>query len=412
MEANTEIKSELENLVVYHTTKNGEQILKKIWYEKDLKENTSSVNFKTKKIKVKKISLKPNEDVYDLTVKDNRNFFGNGILVHNCSEIGFIPITVDGVCGFQFCNLTSINGAKVKTMDLFLQAIEAAVIIGTLQATYTNFSYLNKAAQILTEEEALLGVSITGIMDSPDLFLNPKYLYIGSKYAAKVNEEWSKIVGIKQAARITCVKPEGTNALIMESASGVHPHHAKPRYFRRIQMNKSDSVYKFFKKHNKHLCEESVWSATKSDDVITFPVEVSDTVLEKDDFSAIKHLDTIRMIQENWVLPGTTEANKKPISHNVSCTVIVDNDEWDQVIDYVYEHKNSFTGISFLGKGGDKSFPQAPVQKVYPEDEAFWKMAVEKYKPVDYSKFFEDDDKTNRGEEAACAGGSCEISVL
>jgi hypothetical protein len=168
-----EINSQNGNLIIYAESVNGKsQVVKRIIKSNEFIDDNVAHIFKSKKIKVKKINVKQNEDVYDICIKDNRNFFANNVLVHNCFEIGFIPVTEDGRCGVQFCNLTSINGAKIKTIDDFVMAAKAATLIGTLQASYTNYPYLSNAAKLLTEEEALLGVSITGVMDNPDILLN------------------------------------------------------------------------------------------------------------------------------------------------------------------------------------------------------------------------------------------------
>lgn len=144
-------------------------------------------------------------------------------LYNPCFEIGFIPKTDDGRCGVQFCNLTSINGAKIKSIDDFVMAAQAATIIGTLQAAYTDFPYLSNVAKMLTEEEALLGVSITGVMDNPDILLNPEYQFMVASLTKKINEKWAKIIGINQAARITCIKPEGCQTLdsMIKTTEGV-----------------------------------------------------------------------------------------------------------------------------------------------------------------------------------------------
>lgn len=330
-------------------------------------------------------------------------------LFNPCFEIGFIPVTIDGVCGVQFCNLTSINGAKVKSLEDFKKAAKAATIIGTLQATYTDFKYLSHAAKKLTEEEALLGVSITGIMDNSDILLNPDYQLITSNYVRQLNEAWAAKLGIKAAARNTCVKPEGTSSLALGSASGIHPHHAR-RYFRRVQCNKLDNVYKFFKKANPHACEESVWSANKTDDVIAFPIEVGADVKIKADLNALTHLDLIKNTQLNWVNPGTGTLNKKPITHNVSCTVIVKDEEWDDVIKYLYNNREHFAAVSLLPFIGDKMYKQAPNEAIVtPEDEAKWSNLVDNFKHVDYKQLEEDDDLTQIQDTMACGGGRCEL---
>lgn len=329
-------------------------------------------------------------------------------LFNPCFEISFIPVTQNGECGVQFCNLTSINGAKVTSLEEYLECAEAATIIGTLQAGYTDFPYLSNIAKRLTEEEALLGVSITGYMDNPDILLDSKNQYAAAKFSVKINKDWSEKLYIKQAARVTTTKPEGTSSLVLKSASGIHAHHAY-RYFRRVQVNKQENPYKHFKKINPHMCEESVWSATKTDDVITFPIEIPKKSIVKDDLSAIKHLHIIKNTQENWVLPGTTEANKKPISHNVSCTVEVDTGEWREVTDYIFENQKFFAAISLLPKSGDKGYLQPPMERVLEEDEKKWNSLVQNFKKVDYLSLIEKEDKTELTQTVSCAGAACEI---
>jgi len=192
-------------------------------------------------------------------------------LFNPCFEIGFIPVTKDGVCGVQFCNLTSQNGRKITSREKFKESVEAATIIGTCQAAYTHFPYLSLTAETLTKEESLLGVSITGIMDNPDILLDPVLQAEMAEFAKQINLDWAIKLGINPASRITCVKPEGTSSLFLGTASGIHPHHSR-RYFRRVQNNTMDNVYKFFKKHNPHMCEPSVWSANQTDDIIAFPI--------------------------------------------------------------------------------------------------------------------------------------------
>lgn len=330
-------------------------------------------------------------------------------LFNPCFEISFKPVTQDGRYGVQFCNLSEINGAKIKTLEDWKQAVESATIIGTLQAGYTDFPYLSKTCEELTKEEALLGVSLTGWFDNPELLLNEQNQYVMAKLVNKINKEWSSKININQSARNTCVKPSGTASLFLGSSSGIHPHHAH-RYFRRVQVNKLDNVYNYFKVFNPHATEESVWSATKSDDVVTFPLNIRENAIVKSDLTAIGHLNYIRKTQENWVNAGTTEVNKKPISHNVSCTVEVgDEEEWSKVIDYLYENRQYFSAVSLLPKVGDTLYKQAPLQRVYPEDEVKWKELVDNWKSIDWEYFNESEDFTKLAEQLACAGGNCEL---
>jgi len=328
-----------------------------------------------------------------------------------CFEIGFIPVTEDGVCGVQFCNLSSVNGAQITTQASFLEAVEAATIIGTLQASYTDeLRYLNQAAKKLTEQEALLGVSITGVMDNPEVLLNKENQAEAAKHAVSINDLWARKLGINPAARVTCIKPEGTSSLVLRSASGIHPHHAR-RYFRRVQCNKMDPVYKYFKSINPHMCEPGVWSANKTDDVITFPLTVSDQAMVKADLDATKHLEIVKSTQQSWVLEGVNkEHNNKPVTHNVSCTILVKDDEWDTVIDYLFDNREFFSAVSLLPLIGDKLYKQAPLEAVTTQaDEELWSKLVTGYTPVDYRKLKEEEDTTRVQESAACAGGKCEL---
>jgi len=330
-------------------------------------------------------------------------------LLNPCFEINFIPETEDEVCGVQFCNLTSINGALTDTKDKFILHARYAALIGTLQAGYLDFPYLSRASRKITEQEALLGVSITGMMDNPDILLDKDSQKEAALAAVETNEIWAKKLGVNPAARITCVKPEGTSSIILGAASGIHPHHSR-RYFRRIQCNKLDNVYNFFKMYNPDLCEESVWSANKTDDILTFPVEIPEGAMVKEDLTAIKHLGIIKNAQENWVNYGTSKHNKKNIKHSVSCTVLVDEDEWDKVVKYLFENRENFTAVSLLPKTGDKIYKQAPMEAVISkEDEKRFEKLSKEIEKVDYTKLEEAHDETKPQDEVACGGNGCEI---
>jgi ribonucleoside-diphosphate reductase alpha chain len=332
------------------------------------------------------------------------------MLSNPCREIGFVPVTKDGRCGVQFCNLTSINGAKIHSVKEFRDAAKAASIIGTLQAGYTNFHYLSNTSRELTEEEALLGVSITGIMDNPKVLLNAKNQKECAQIAVETNQEWAKKLGINPAARVTCIKPEGTSSLVLGSASGIHPHHSR-KYLRRIQCNKIDNVYQYFRLFNDKHCEESVWSANKTDDVVTFPIEITNGALTKKDLDAFKHLEYIKTTQQNWVLPGTTKHNKKKTTHSVSCTVLIKEDQWDEVATYLYENRDYFAAVSLLASTGDKDFDQAPMEDMVTEkDEKLFDRLSKSLSPVDYTVLEETTDETNFQQVLACAGGNCEIN--
>ncbi len=348
-------------------------------------------------------------------------FYFSNDLSHGCNpccEIGLNPhlevkdadgnITIES--GWQFCNLTEINGSRLQTEEDFRIAVRAATIIGTLQAGYTTFPYLGETTEKLCRREALLGVSITGMMDSPSVTLDPIMQQKMAKYAIEVNREISLKIGTEPAARLTCVKPAGSTSLLLGTASGIHPRHAR-RYFRRVQANKTDPVYKFFNSQNPHMCSESVWSANKTDDVITFCVEAPDEAIIRSEMSAIDLLKHVHSTQQNWVIPGTARPESNPgLYHNVSNTLTVRDAEWDDVAEYIWENRADFTGISMLASSGDKAYAQAPHEEVVSaQDETLWNELISKFQSVDYTQMHERDDATNLQGEIACAGGACEL---
>jgi ribonucleoside-diphosphate reductase alpha chain len=156
-----------------------------------------------------------------------------------------------------------------------------------------------------------------------------------------------------------------------------------------------------------------VWSANKTDDVVTFPVQISKDAMVKDDLTALQHLKWIKTTQQNWVIPGTTEANINNIEHNVSCTVVVKDDEWDRVFKFLYDNKKYFGAVALLPKIGDKLYAQAPLESIIDEkDEERWNFIVDKYVAVNYKALKEKEDTTEVQDTVACGGGACEVPLL
>jgi ribonucleoside-diphosphate reductase alpha chain len=352
-------------------------------------------------------------------------FYFAGDLKHGtnpCVEIGLNPFLpakeayygttrmTEEKSGFQMCNLTTINGAKLTSLEDFEIAVKAATIIGTCQAGFTEFPYVGKVTEELCKREALLGVSITGIMDSPEITLVPENLQKMSKLAVDTNKEFAEKIGIEQAARVTCVKPEGSSSLLIGTASGIHPRWSK-RYLRRIQAAKTDPVYQMFKENNEHACEESVWSTNKTDDIITFCVESPENAITNDDVTAMDMLQAVKLVQENWVLPGTARPDSSPgLYHNVSNTIRVKTEEWDDVADFIFNNKEFFTGIAMLPEDGNV-YQQAPHQQICSgDDELQWSELSESFQRVDYTSLNEETDETKLKEVIACAGGACELT--
>lgn len=311
--------------------------------------------------------------------------------------------------GVQFCNLTTLSAAAAESPARFYELCAQAALIGTLQAGYTDFSYLSPVSRLITAREALLGVSICGILDRPDVLLDAEVLRTGAAVVKAVNLVVARAIGINPAARTTCVKPEGTASLLLGTSSGLHPHHAV-RYFRRVQSNKLCPVYNHFKKSNPHMVEESVYDPHGRTEVITFPVEGPDLGIYRKDLDAVTHLDYIRQVQLNWVQTGRRHEDHSPgLHHNVSCTVTVRPEEWDEVAERIWQYRDSFTGIALLQDAGDKVYAQAPREAVATtEDVNRWNQLG--YNAVRYTDLSEDEDITELKEVVACAGGACELS--
>lgn len=305
-----------------------------------------------------------------------------------CFEIGFTPVDVYedlsaikyenledwtreyiDFFGIQMCNLNEINAEKCQTKEQFLKACKDAALLGTLQAGYTNFPYLGHRTESLVEREALLGISITGWMNNPKLF-DANTLREGAKIVVETNKRMAAKIGIHQAARTTCVKPSGNASVVLGTASGIHPEHSE-RYFRIMQLNKFSDTAAWLSQHMPFLLENSVWSANQTDFVVFVPITNPKDGLFKKDMKGIKHLDLIRLVQQNWIVPGTVpELGISPLTtHNCSCTVIIDDKK--QIVDYIWENRQDFTALSFISDYGDKDFNQAPFTSVLTPEEIF-----------------------------------------
>jgi ribonucleoside-diphosphate reductase alpha chain len=284
-----------------------------------------------------------------------------------CVEVGMWPVDEEsGKSGWQGCNLSTVNCSSVTDEDDFYERCKAAAIIGTLQAGFTKLDYLGNISCKIFEREALLGVSLTGIMEKHDIVLTEKVLKQGAQISVETNKQIAKKIGINQAARVTCLKPEGTSSSMLGTSSGIHPHHAK-RYIRHVQANILEAPYQHFKKVNPQACQKSSWSANNTDEVIKFPIEVPDGAKLKNQLPAVEMLSIVKETQKNWVYSGKNRSlcTQTYLSHNVSNTVTVKPEEWDSVTKYIYDNRKFFAGISLIPQSGDKDYPQAPFTTVY-----------------------------------------------
>ena len=375
------------------------------------------------------------ESVYDITVDaEEHTYWTGGLLVSNCAEAGLNPVLVvdedvlqilaqrrvggkrvpnvtpalgERFTGFSFCNLCEINAAMFKSKGDFARAAKAAALIGTLQAAYTNLPYLGWVSEVIAEREALLGVGMTGIMDAPEIALDPSCQREIASAIVGWNRQYAEKIGIRPAARCTVVKPSGTASLELGGvASGHHPHHAK-RYIRRVVATELEPVFQHFRTVNPHMCvrkPDGAW-------VVEFPVAAPTGAIVRDDVTAIEFLEMVRRTQENWIVPGTARPESSSgLYHSVSNTCTVRPAEWDAVKDYIWAHRESLVNVSLLAHSGDKDYSFAPHEAIVTEaDEARWNQLLASYRPVDYSQMQEAEDGTDLRGEAACAGGSCSI---
>jgi ribonucleoside-triphosphate reductase len=280
------------------------------------------------------------------------------------------PKTASGISGMQGCNLCSINGSKCITEEDFYRICRMAAIVGTLQAGYTNFKFLSPASKEIFERESLLGVSITGFMNNPEILFNDEITKQGARIVKETNKMVAKLLGINPAARTTCVKPDGNSSVLLMSASGIHPEHSR-KYIRNIQINKIQEVCDIIKKVNPYMVEESVWNESRSDYSLSFPVFAPENSIFKKDLTAIKFLEFVKKIQITWVEEGTDESLcvDPTLRHNVSNTIHVKDDEWNDIADYLEENMNYFSGLSFIAATGDKDYHQAPYIEILEPEE-------------------------------------------
>lgn len=313
-------------------------------------------------------------------------------------DMGFNPCHEISLNSNQFCNLTSVNLTGVSSKKDLHNRVYAASLLGTLQASYTDFPYLNQRWKNVTEKEALLGVSFTGIADNT--FVTPELLQESAKLVLDVNEKYAKKLGINLAARTTCVKPEGSASCVVGSSSGIHARHAE-YYLRRIRMNKDDSLAKYLAATIPDLVENDLFSSTGI--VVTIPQESPKGAITRHTETAQSLFERVISYNNNWVKRGHRNGVN---DHNVSCTISYKQDDIAYLKEKMWEHRGDYSGISLLPFDGG-TYKQAPFEDCTKE---VFDNYNELVKAIDLSKIIEMDDNTNFTEQAACAGGVCEIT--
>lgn len=310
---------------------------------------------------------------------------------------GFNPCHEISLNPNQFCNLTTINQTGINSEKDFLNRVYSASLIGTLQASYTDFNYLRPIWQQITEKEALLGVSFTGVADGD--FVTASLLKKASKLVLEVNEKYANKLNINLAARTTCIKPEGTSSCVLGSSSGIHARHAE-YYIRRIRMNKDDSLTTYLKSVMPDLVEDDIFSSTGV--VVSIPQESPFNSITRHKETAITLLNRTMLYNKNWVSPGHRSGMNK---HNVSVTISVKENEWDEVRNYMWNNRNYYSGISLLPFNGG-NYQQAPFEDITKEK---YNELIKLVKDIDLKQVREESDNTSRIEQLACVGGVCSI---
>jgi len=298
----------------------------------------------------------------------------------------------------QFCNLSEVVVREDDTAETLKEKVELAAIIGTLQATLTDFRYLRNIWQKNTAEEALLGLSMTGIMDNELLSGKGDAEELASTleglrdHAIKVNEKWAKKLGIEQSAAITCVKPSGTVSQLVDSASGIHPRFSK-HYIRRVRSDKKDPLAVFMEAAGFPV-EQDVMS--ESSVVYSFPVKAPTSSVVVKEVGAMQQLALWKAYQNHWC------------EHKPSITVYYTDDEYLQVAQWIWENFDICSGISLLPVS-DHVYQQAPYEDI--NAEKYEELVASMPKDVNWNDliYFEQEDNTTGSQELACVGGACEI---
>jgi ribonucleoside-diphosphate reductase alpha chain len=312
--------------------------------------------------------------------------------------------------GWQLCNLTTINAAAIRSADDFLGACVDAAFIGTLQAAYTDIPYLGPVTRYLNERDALLGVSLCGVLDNPRLLLNARLLRRGARLCRTVNEWVAAALGIRAAARVTCVKPEGTAALLLGTAPGIHPHPAR-RYLRRVRADPADPVFRRFAAVNPAMTE-APGAPAETGVLLVFPVAAPAGAIVRSALSAVDFLRLVRFVQRHWVRAGEAPRPRSPgLHHNVSHTCRVRAGEWDAVARYLWRHRADFSGVALLADAALRRYPNAPVQSVAAKADARrWRRLRLRYQPVDYTRAGRTRAIGSGGD--ACKAGECDFPRL
>lgn len=295
------------------------------------------------------------------------------------------------------CNLVEINAGNLESQEDLNDRAKAASFIATLQASYTDFHYLRDTWRENTEKDALLGVSMTGIGSGKVLRYN---LEQASAHVSEENRRMAEILGINPAARQTCIKPAGTTSLTLGCSSGIHAWH-NTFYLRRMRVGKNESIYNYLKMYHPELIEDEYFSPHNTA-VIQVPQRAPSNAILRTE-PALETLNRVKRFSEEWVSPGHFDG---PNQHNVSCTISIKDDEWDEIGEWMWANRAIYNGISVLPYDGG-TYKQAPFEDITEEE---FNRLYKSLQNVDLTKIVEEEDYTDLSGELACAGGACVVT--
>lgn len=324
--------------------------------------------------------------------------------VNPCGEVVMKP-SIDSQSGFAFCNLVEINAERIKNVEEFFDACRIASFVATVQSLYTDFKYISDTSRKIAERDRAIGVSITGMYANS--FLRDEVLKEGARIVAEENAKWAMEFGINRSRTCTTIKPSGNASSILGLyCSGIHPAHSR-KYLRRVRIKTNSPEYLALK-------DTPMVKVLRGDEaVISFPIEInSGNVVCKDSVTAVEHLKFIGMVKHYWINKGSVD--KKAISNNVSATVEVRDDEWDEVAAILFTNDYLFTGVSLLPKLGDQIYDNAPFQRLSSVETEKEFTAIKEYiesHDIDFNEIMSNRDNFFSGDMAAmgCSGGACEL---
>ncbi len=319
-----------------------------------------------------------------------------GIYFNNDKDWGTNPCCEIALRPYQFCNLCEVNVSDVVDQEDLNARVKAATFIGTLQASYTSFHYLRPVWQRTTEKDALIGVGMTGIGSGAAQKLDLKQ---AAQIVKEENERVAKLIGINAAARCTTIKPSGTSSLTLGTSSGIHAWH-NDFYIRRIRVGKNEAIYSHLAIHHPELVEDEYFRPHDTA-VISVPQKApKDSILRHE--SALQLLERVKFFYQNWIKPGHRTGQN---THNISATVSIKENEWEEVGKWMWENRKFYNGLSVL-PFSEHTYKQAPFEDCTEEQ---YEELMKSLHNVDLSKVVEFVDSTNLMGEVACAGGSCEV---